>query len=178
MNPLVPPPACSDVGDMWAHEWFLSNTSTYQAAPAPGAFPSAWQSQRRRGVTQVSREMNLHAGKRLDGPLLHSSKNLTATVSSKRAINTKTGKNKWRNTKKPSKSNNQPPKARQGTEGKQCTGSRTKRRNGERTTSEEAHEERREGTRCAGPLEKSGLSAPRVMCLAYHLCVRVPRVLE
>ena len=27
-------------------------------------------------------------------------------------------------------------------------------------------------------LEKSGLSAPRVMCLARHLCVRVPRVLE
>ena len=31
---------------------------------------------------------------------------------------------------------------------------------------------------CETTLEKSGLSAPRVMCLACHLCVRVPRVLE
>ena len=60
MSPLVPPPESSDVGDMRAHEWFLSDTSTYQAAPAPGAFPSAWQSPRRRGVSQVSRELNLH----------------------------------------------------------------------------------------------------------------------
>ena len=37
---------------------------------------------------------------------------------------------------------------------------------------------REEGVKRAEPLEKSGLSAPRVMCLACHLCVRVPRVLE